>query len=102
MRTGINLAGFIFPLGEFFLRPLVVDVDLVSSVEDGFHQLRRNEIYTFLVTNHQVARHDRYAANTYGNVYAREHHVSDGGGLAVPEIGGHFDLRNAVEIAYAA
>ena len=44
---------------------------------------------------------DRDATDAQRNIYTRQHHVADRGGVDMPEVGGHLDLRNSVQIADA-
>src|SRR5207248_11204146 len=69
-----------------------------GAVEDLLLQLRRYEIHAFAVANNKVARHHGYATDAHRNIDARQHDIPDGSRVDGPEVGGHVDLRNTVEI----
>ena len=101
-RRAVNLARLVMPFGEFLFRPLVMNMDLVSPVENLFHKLGGNEIHTFAVSDHQIAGHDRDTADSHRNIDTGQHHVPNWSWIDRPEVSRHIDFGDSVEIADAA
>src|SRR5437016_5135806 len=101
-RSGINFVRLVFHFVKFLLRPFVMNPDFISTVENFLHQLRRNEIHALAVTHNQITRHYGNAADSHGNIDARQHHIPYRRWVDSFEIGGHINLRNSVEIPNAS
>src|SRR6267378_408997 len=100
-RSGINLARLVLHFVKLLFCPFIMNADFIRAVEYFLYQLGRNEIYALAVTHDQITGHHGNAANSYRNIDARQHHVSYGRWINSPEISGHSNLRDSVEIPNA-
>src|SRR5258706_2987772 len=101
LGSAVDFAGFVLPFGKFLFGPLIMDADFVSAVEDFLDELRRDEIDTFAVSDHEIAGHYGDATDSDGHVDAGKHDLVDWGGINVFEIVGAVYFGNAIWIANA-
>src|SRR5215831_19228656 len=77
-------------------------MNLIRAVEHFLHELRRNKVNSFTISENQVPRHNSDATNPHRHINPSQHHVPDGSRIGVSKISRHIDLRQPVEIADTA
>ena len=76
-----------------------MNVRLFGRIHDPLHHVRRDEIDPLAVAQDDIAGHHGRAADPDRNVDAGHHQIVDGRWHGAPEVSGHVDRRDALQVA---